>query len=82
MYPNAKIIGIDGDPTVLAIARAKAEQRGACITFDEGMAYQVPYLDGSFERVVSSLMFHHLTTDDKLRVLLRGAHGTCHDYAN
>jgi ubiquinone/menaquinone biosynthesis C-methylase UbiE len=68
-HPDAEIIGMDGDPTVLAIARAKAALQNAIITFDEGMAFQLPYLDDSFDRVVSSLVFHHLTTEDKQRAL-------------
>lgn len=66
-HPHADIIGIDGDPSVLAIARAKATRQNTPITFDEGMAFQLPYADDSFERVVSSLVIHHLTTDDKKR---------------
>lgn len=68
-HPNATIIGIDGDPTVLNIARAKAAQQNVSIAFDEGMAYQLAYANQSFDRVVSSLVFHHLTTEDKQRAL-------------
>lgn len=67
MHPDAKVVGIDGDPSVLAIARAKAARQNTFITFDEGMAFQLPYADDSFDRVVSSLVIHHLTTDDKKR---------------
>lgn len=74
-HPNAEIIGIDGDPTVLTIARTKVTQQNANITFDEGMAFQLPYPDNSFDRVVSSLMFHHLTTEDK-QCALREAYRT------
>lgn len=68
-YPDADITGIDGDPAVLAIARAKAARQNVSITFDEGMAFQLPYADGTFDRVVSSLVIHHLTTEDKQRTL-------------
>ena len=33
------------------------------------MAFALPYQDGSFDRVLSSLLFHHLTRDDKQRSL-------------
>ena len=69
-HPDAEIIGMDGDPTVLTIARAKAAQENVTITFDQGMAFQLPYPDDSFDRIVSSLMFHHLTVEDKQRALL------------
>jgi ubiquinone/menaquinone biosynthesis C-methylase UbiE len=68
-HPDVQVIGMDGDEDVLAIGRAKAAQQGANITLDWGMAYQLPYSDNSFDRVLSSLVIHHLTTDDKQRAL-------------
>jgi len=68
-HPEAEIIGMDGDPTMLKIARAKAALQNLTIPFDEGMAFQLPYPDDSFDRVVSSLMFHHLAIEDKPRAL-------------
>ena len=67
MRPDAKITGLDGDKEVLEIARSKAEQAGVDLQLDHGMAYSLPYPDGSFDKVVSSLVIHHLTSDDKLR---------------
>jgi ubiquinone/menaquinone biosynthesis C-methylase UbiE len=68
-YPGSEVIGLDGDPQVLEIARLKAKETDVSIKFDEGMAYQLPYPDGTFDRVLSSLVFHHLTTPDKERSL-------------
>lgn len=65
--PQADVIGLDGDPEILAIARAKAMRSGLAVTYDEGMADVLPYPDGSFDRVVSSLMFHHLSRETKRR---------------
>lgn len=65
--PGAEVTGIDGDPKVLARARAKAEAARAAIRFDEGLAYELPYPDQAFDRVLSSLFFHHLSREDKLR---------------
>ncbi len=67
--PQATVVGLDGDPVVLARAREKAAEVGVDISFDEGMAYQLPYPDHSFDRVVASLLLHHLTIDDKRRAL-------------
>jgi len=67
--PQSTVAGIDGDPVVLARAREKAAEAGVDISFDEGMAYQLPYPDRSFDRVVASLLLHHLTLEDKRRAL-------------
>ena len=68
-HPDAEVTGIDGDPGILEIARKKTAKAGLQIAFDEGMAYALPYADGSFDRVVSSLMLHHLTRENKQRAL-------------
>ena len=68
-YPEANVVGLDGDPTVLEIARSKANQAGVIITLDQGMAFQLPYPDNSFDRVLSSLVIHHLITTDKQRAM-------------
>jgi ubiquinone/menaquinone biosynthesis C-methylase UbiE len=64
-HPNATVTGMDGDPEVLAIAREKS--RGVNIQWDEGLASSLPYPDSVFDKVVTSLVIHHLTTDDKRR---------------
>lgn len=65
--PVSEVIGIDGDPQILAIARAKAAELELSITLDEGMSYALPYEDNTFDCVLSSLMLHHLTRKDKKR---------------
>jgi len=67
--PQSTVVGLDGDPVVLARDREKAAEAGVDISFDEGMAYQLPHPDRSFYRVVASLLLHHLTIDDKRRAL-------------
>jgi len=64
-HPRARVVGLDGDPRVLAIAKAKAAAPGLDITWDEGMADRLPYPNQEFDRVVSCLVFHHLATDVK-----------------
>ncbi len=65
--PGAHVTGLDGDPQVLSIARSKSEQVHADIKWDNGLAYNLPYPDHSFDVVVSSLVIHHLTSEDKFR---------------
>jgi ubiquinone/menaquinone biosynthesis C-methylase UbiE len=65
--PLANITGLDGDPQVLSIAQAKAAQVNSKIQWDQGLAFDLPYPDQTFDVVVSSLVVHHLTAFDKLR---------------
>lgn len=64
-HPEAEVTGLDGDPQVLDIARDKSH--GTSIQWDEGLASSLPYPDSVFDRVVTSLVIHHLVTDDKRR---------------
>lgn len=68
-HPEAQVTGLDGDPKALEIARGKVARSGLTITLDEGMAFDLPYPDNSFDRVFSGLLFHHLTREDKERSL-------------
>lgn len=60
-------VGLDGDPEILEQARRKVGRAGLAVHFDEGLSFEVPYEDHSFDRVFSTLFFHHLTTADKQR---------------
>lgn len=67
--PEAEVFGLDGDAKILEIARRKAEQAGAEIKFETGLSYKMPFEDGYFDAVVSSLFFHHLTPENKRKTL-------------
>ena len=67
--PEAEVVGIDGDRKVLEIATRKVAKAGLDVTLDHGMAFDLPYPDGSFDRVLSSLLFHHLTRENKVGTL-------------
>lgn len=67
IYPAADVVGLDGDPQILEIARSKARQLGIEIRFDEGMSFALPYPNESFHVVMTSMMLHHLSRDDKQR---------------
>ena len=71
--PAADVVGVDGDAQVLAIAQGKAAQAGVAVQWDKGLATELPYADQSFDRVLSSLVFHHLDRPAKLQAL-REAH--------
>lgn len=68
-YKKAEVIGIDGDTKILEIAEAKAKDANVNIQFKNGLSYNLPFADEVFEKVVSSLFFHHLTRENKLKTL-------------
>jgi ubiquinone/menaquinone biosynthesis C-methylase UbiE len=65
LHPRAEVVGLDPDPKALARARRKAERAGVAVRFDQGFSDELPYPAASFDRVISSFMLHHLTTDEK-----------------
>ena len=67
--PDARVVGLDGDPKVLSIAARKAAAAGVKLRFDVGLSFALSYPDASFDRVLSSLLFHHLTRSDKRRTI-------------
>ena len=68
-YPEAKVFGLDADPKVLEIAKAKTTKVNLDIVYDKGMSFELPYGDESIDVVFSSLLFHHLNRDKKIRTL-------------
>jgi ubiquinone/menaquinone biosynthesis C-methylase UbiE len=63
--PDARVTGLDPDPKALALARNKAQAAGFEIAWREGYAGRAPFPAQSFDRVISSLMIHHLRSQEK-----------------
>jgi ubiquinone/menaquinone biosynthesis C-methylase UbiE len=63
--PKAKVSGVDGDRSILKRAKGKAKEAGVKISFAQGVSNELPYEDRSFDVVVSTLFFHHLTDEAK-----------------
>jgi ubiquinone/menaquinone biosynthesis C-methylase UbiE len=59
-HPAVDVVALDPDPKALARAQRKATRAGVSIQFDRGFADALPYDNGIFDRVFSSMMFHHL----------------------
>jgi ubiquinone/menaquinone biosynthesis C-methylase UbiE len=68
-YPGVTVVGMDPDPPALARSVRKARRAGVSVRFDRGFADALDYADGAFDRVFSSMMFHHLGRDERSRVL-------------
>jgi len=64
---EATVRGLDADSEVLKIARKKVAAADVDVELSQGMAFAPPFEAGSFDRVVSSLLFHHLRRADKQR---------------
>jgi ubiquinone/menaquinone biosynthesis C-methylase UbiE len=63
--PKTKVAAIDGDDAILAKAMAKATEAGVQVDFLRGLSNELPYDTRSFDVVVSTLFFHHLTDEAK-----------------
>jgi len=69
LNPQVDVVGLDPDAKALDRARRKAARAGLPIQFDQGFADRLAYGDVTFDRVFSSLMFHHLELADKAGML-------------
>jgi ubiquinone/menaquinone biosynthesis C-methylase UbiE len=64
---TAKVVGIDGDAKILALARKKSGAEA--IDWREAYADRLPLDDASVDRVVTSLVLHHLAPETKVAAL-------------
>lgn len=64
--PDAEVVGFDPDAPALDIARRKASNAGAKITWVRGRGQIMPFpSERPFDKALSTLAFHHLTRSDK-----------------
>jgi len=67
--PQAEVTGLDPDPAALRRTGRKAARAGLAVRLDRGFAADLPYPDGSMDRVLSAFMLHHLDPADLPRAL-------------
>lgn len=67
--PAIKITGIDIDKAILNKAKEKISQKKFDIKLTDYNGEKLPFEDKSFDRVLSCLVFHHLETSVKQRML-------------
>lgn len=68
-FPGASVTGIDGDGKILAIADKKIKEAKLNINLKEALSFKLPFADNQFDAVVSSLMLHHLSDENKQKTL-------------
>lgn len=68
-HRDCDLWGVDGDGTVIARARRKLVASGVRARLVVAMADRIPFAPASFDRIVSSLFFHHLPSTSKVPVL-------------
>jgi len=69
-FPTANIHGLDGDSEILQLAAEKiADSELLNIKLTKGLSFNLPFADGTFDVVTSSLMLHHLSKIDKHRTM-------------
>ncbi|HTM26946.1 MAG TPA: class I SAM-dependent methyltransferase [Vicinamibacterales bacterium] len=69
VHPGVDVIGVDPDPKALARAERKAARARVAVRFERAFADALPFADGAFDRVFSSMMFHHVPKEDKAGAL-------------
>lgn len=74
-HPDARVIGVDVDAKILDIARAKVAAAGVDVELRHGAVQDVGLAAHSVDRVLTSLVLHHLTAEEKLSAL-RTLHAT------
>jgi SAM-dependent methyltransferase len=63
--PKAKVSGLDADRVMLGRARRKATEAGVKLALEQGLSNELPYDARTFDVVLSTLFFHHLTDEAK-----------------
>lgn len=68
-FPETNVVAIDADAEILIIAKKKAVRYQSEVRFLQAVSERLPFSDESFEQVFSTLSFHHLTTEIKIKTL-------------
>jgi ubiquinone/menaquinone biosynthesis C-methylase UbiE len=68
-YPDVEVVGLDPDPKALRRAKTKVRRAAVSVQLDQGFADELRYERESFDRVLSSFMFHHLAGHDREKTL-------------
>ena len=86
-YPEAKIVGVDGQPEMLAMAEKNAadDEHTTVVAHDLGSEARIPIDDGVADLVLASVLLHELQVptrmlDEAARVLKPGGTLVVYDW--
>lgn len=68
-FPNIEIFAVDADEEILQKSETKAFERNMQINFGQSFSDEVPFENEKFDRIFSTLSFHHLTHDQKIKTI-------------
>ena len=68
-HPGCRGCGIDLSAKMIEVARNDAAQRGLLVDLRVGSITDLPYLDQSFDLVLTNIMFHHLDIAEKRKAV-------------
>jgi len=68
-FAAVQVAGLDPDPKALRRAKNKVRRAAVSVQLDQGFADELPYEKGSFDRVLSSFMLHHLDEQERENTL-------------
>ena len=66
--PGCAVFGIDIDSQVLEIAEKKSYREGMDIHLIKYDGISLPFANESFDKVVTSFVLHHLSTEEKFKI--------------
>ena len=66
-HADVQVVGLDPDPKALQRAHTKTARASVSVQLDQGFADALPYEKATFDRVLSSFMFHHLEEAERER---------------
>ncbi len=68
-FPGLHVVALDADRLALQLARRKLSGLPQGPALIRGLAQALPFADEAFDRVLSTLLFHHLPLDGKQQAL-------------
>ncbi|MFN3382271.1 MAG: class I SAM-dependent methyltransferase [Runella zeae] len=66
LHPECEAIGIEVDTQMLKMAQRKVSEKNSSVQLQYYEGDRLPYETGTFDKVISSWVFQHLTTSQKI----------------